>query len=114
MPASRNDAATTFAPRSWPSRPGLATSTRMGRIAKQTSGRADGWATRDGALRRGLAGSGGWFHELAVLHQLARGPEHADAALDGDEVDPGIRDHELGNRRLPCQHMKDVGVFGNV
>src|SRR5436190_517765 len=32
MPASRSAAATTFAPRSWPSRPGLATRTRMGRI----------------------------------------------------------------------------------
>src|SRR5689334_6702133 len=31
MPASRSAAATTFAPRSWPSRPGFATSTRMGR-----------------------------------------------------------------------------------
>src|SRR5258705_3696794 len=32
MPASRSAAATTLAPRSWPSRPGLATRTRMGRI----------------------------------------------------------------------------------
>ena len=31
MPASRSAAATTLAPRSWPSRPGLATSTRIGR-----------------------------------------------------------------------------------
>ncbi len=31
MPASRSAAATTLAPRSWPSSPGLATSTRMGR-----------------------------------------------------------------------------------
>src|SRR5687767_3421068 len=31
MPASRRAKARTFAPRSWPSRPGLATSTRMGR-----------------------------------------------------------------------------------
>src|SRR6185369_15717064 len=31
MPASRSAAATTLAPRSCPSRPGLATSTRMGR-----------------------------------------------------------------------------------
>src|SRR5688572_3668287 len=31
MPASRRAAATTFAPRSWPSRPGLATRTRVGR-----------------------------------------------------------------------------------
>src|SRR6185503_15899768 len=30
MPASRSAAATTLAPRSWPSRPGLAISTRMG------------------------------------------------------------------------------------
>src|SRR2546426_12684241 len=29
MPASRSAAATTFAPRSWPSRPGLPTSTRI-------------------------------------------------------------------------------------
>src|SRR5271169_1614936 len=29
MPASRNARAITFAPRSWPSKPGLATSTRM-------------------------------------------------------------------------------------
>src|SRR5438309_662286 len=29
MPASRSARATTFAPRSWPSRPGLATTTRM-------------------------------------------------------------------------------------
>src|SRR5512132_3566429 len=31
MPASRRAAATTLAPRSWPSRPGFATSTRIGR-----------------------------------------------------------------------------------
>src|SRR3990172_10209292 len=31
MPASRSAAATTLAPRSWPSSPGLATSTRIGR-----------------------------------------------------------------------------------
>ena len=31
IPASRRAAATTFAPRSWPSRPGFATSTRIGR-----------------------------------------------------------------------------------
>src|SRR6266566_4123215 len=34
MPASRRAAATTLAPRSWPSRPGLATRTRMGRIVR--------------------------------------------------------------------------------
>src|SRR5437764_283680 len=31
-PASRSAAATTFAPRSWPSRPAFATRTRMGRL----------------------------------------------------------------------------------
>src|ERR687886_804420 len=31
IPASRSAAATTLAPRSWPSRPGLATRTRIGR-----------------------------------------------------------------------------------
>src|ERR1051326_1400954 len=34
MPASRSAAATTFAPRSCPSRPGVATSTRIGRIQR--------------------------------------------------------------------------------
>src|ERR1700721_340530 len=33
MPASRSARAMTLAPRSWPSRPGLATSTRIGRVA---------------------------------------------------------------------------------
>src|SRR6185503_16167633 len=32
IPASRSAAATTLAPRSWPSRPGFATRTRMGRV----------------------------------------------------------------------------------
>src|SRR6476661_1541316 len=35
MPASRRAAATTLAPRSWPSRPGFATRTRMGRMARK-------------------------------------------------------------------------------
>src|SRR6266542_2235569 len=34
MPASRNARANTFAPRSWPSRPGFATSTRIFSSAK--------------------------------------------------------------------------------
>src|ERR1700727_2818365 len=33
MPASRSARVMTLAPRSWPSRPGLATSTRIGRVA---------------------------------------------------------------------------------
>jgi uncharacterized membrane-anchored protein len=41
MPASRSAAATTFAPLSWPSRPGLATSTRIGRIGDKASGAAE-------------------------------------------------------------------------
>src|SRR5439155_1463323 len=32
MPASRSARATTFAPRSWPSRPAFATTTRIGRL----------------------------------------------------------------------------------
>src|SRR5687767_11753038 len=35
MPASRRARATTLAPRSWPSRPGLATNTRMGGVARE-------------------------------------------------------------------------------
>src|SRR5690348_6288971 len=34
MPASRSARATTFAPRSWPSRPGFATTTRIGTAAR--------------------------------------------------------------------------------
>src|SRR5947199_4212136 len=51
IPASRSAAATTFAPRSCPSRPGFATSTRMGRFEP---GISDGTAAgRRARPRRG-------------------------------------------------------------
>src|SRR3954447_7644516 len=65
MPASRSARATTFAPRSWPSRPGLATTTRMRpvelvtRFSKGKSGSVEEYAAMSDGDWRGPLLAGG-------------------------------------------------------
>src|SRR5689334_14769577 len=60
MPASRSEAATTLAPRSWPSRPGLQTRTRILRSAMESLSQE---GVDDGRTRRSAPTSefGGFF-----------------------------------------------------
>src|SRR5688572_359400 len=85
MPASRSDAATTLAPRSWPSRPGLAMSTRIGRIVSAMSHQpsAAGYGDRSARKlanvapdeqRRSLALSGNEEHFATSTRQRAIRP----------------------------------------
>src|SRR6201997_899914 len=71
IPASRRARAMIFAPRSWPSRPGLATTTRIffsGGTAIEKLECIGGWI---GSERRSLGG--GPEHPLQRLHHLALG-----------------------------------------
>src|SRR5216684_320417 len=87
IPASRSAAATTFAPRSWPSNPGFATSTRMGRFAPAISGGTG--AVPPARPRRGEPGIvvvavGEQGADLAPGERLERGldPVHRPAGAD--------------------------------
>src|SRR3954466_13285660 len=84
MPASRSARATTLAPRSWPSRPGLATTTRMRlaelvtRVSKGASGSVEEYAAMsDGDWRSPLL-AGGTRVDVAVAgRDPARWPGYA-------------------------------------
>src|SRR4051812_48520753 len=72
MPASRSARATTLAPRSWPSRPGLATTTRMRpvelvtRVSKGASGSVEEYAAMSNGDWRSPLLAGGTKLEVAV------------------------------------------------
>src|SRR4051794_31109422 len=98
MPASRNARAMIFAPRSWPSRPGLATTTRILRAMpdrlndKRVAGEAvlGGDAAQHGLHRphagRVVAGGGGGDRELA-LRAVGTERTQDDVVVDGGEGD---------------------------
>src|ERR1700733_7829499 len=93
-PASRNARATTLAPRSWPSRPGLAITTRI-LLIKRASRAGPRWP---GPLTRSVSGSldhrSFQARQVAgIPHRLARRPRHFDP--------PG---------RLPQLQLLDRGV----
>src|SRR5215471_16115063 len=94
MPASRSARAMTFAPRSWPSRPGLAIRTRMGRDMRARSVSVD---DRD---------------RIPDAQPVARqGPgEHAEPAASS----PGDRgeDPRRTLRRLGIEDRHDAAVAG--
>src|SRR5690349_19295702 len=82
MPASRRAAATTLAPRSCPSRPGLATRTRIGRF-----------------LRFAILEE----HRLAVgpVHGFERMPDLEERAIGAGAVEHGPDDVLISLRRHP-------------
>src|SRR5512133_3623902 len=120
MPASRSAAATTLAPRSCPSRPGFATSTRIGRI-NDWSGASDGaenW--RRSPSKLALAASAG---QRTGDRGLARDEQHlarstlqrsrrkALERLFDDETDVGA---QLGQSRWRVQSDGVLTVSGAV
>src|SRR6185503_5088677 len=80
MPASRSDADTTLAPRSCPSRPGLATRTRIGldglSVASAAAGMGAGMLCRPASRNKFLA-EGGDVHDGAAV-AAAVAPERID------------------------------------
>src|SRR5581483_5260790 len=86
IPASRRARAITFAPRSWPSRPGLATSTRILRLSviyleilsKPKSHHVDIGIRRaalSASLRSGLRNTSTCLHNEFFLRQLQAPPQ---------------------------------------
>src|SRR5687768_2009571 len=104
MPASRSAAATTLAPRSCPSRPGLATSTRMGRArwrgrgAVLIIGLGSGAGPAGGQLPRSQQG-------IDELGHGARAGDAGDAARRGDADERRV---EAGSPRAHHVHLIDV------
>src|SRR3954454_9412687 len=98
MPASRQARATTLAPRSCPSRPGLATSTRIGATAP-----ADGpiETSSSGTLGRTTLGRGGQ-------------PNAAAARRTGLSSDPRRPALELLDRRVAQQQPLGALVAGEL
>src|SRR5487761_2065969 len=87
QPPSRNARATTFAPRSWPSRPGLAMRTRIFVVLGAAVIGISHWAlgnSRAAGLWRGFyrTGRNGRDRCSAALHELK---VHAVGGLHGDE-----------------------------
>jgi hypothetical protein len=98
IPASRSAAATTWAPRSWPSSPGFAMSTRTGRRAAGAAGgvacgfarRLDVGVVRDtfrfGSFRVGLAPDPGLGVELPESQECAESLHGASRLIVFDHV----------------------------
>src|SRR4051812_4096603 len=84
IPASRSAAATTFAPRSCPSRPGLAIRTRMGRITHEYEWRSRAWRSR--SVRQCKLSTGALARQLA----LARHEQHLGGAAGERCAAPAI------------------------
>src|SRR5437867_4142542 len=89
MPASRSAAATTLAPRSWPSRPGLATSTRMGRIERLSGGLMSvaGGSSRTRAPKLAVARAG---RQLAPHSALPCDEQHPARPTTERTVQPAV------------------------
>src|SRR5688572_21025278 len=102
MPASRRARAMIFAPRSWPSRPGLATTTRI---------------FLEVAMRRGILVLQVALHGLQALDALrerrVRGPQAApsrDLLLDGEEVEDVVRG---GGPQVLVAHRREAAGEGD-
>src|SRR5213592_759568 len=113
IPASRSAAATTFAPRSCPSRPGLATRTLMGRFepgisaetaaslrARPRRGAPGRRIRRPGAPRRGRA------RRLAAVSALMPGSKRPIRVL---VAKPGLDGHDRG-AKVVAAALRDAGM----
>ena len=115
MPASRSAAATTFAPRSWPSRPGLATRTRIGRIDSSesmeplsataiTAGSAAGKASQ----RRMRRSNGA---RRCLFLAARRGASHSSTGVSGRSVEAVVRRSTTSpcRRKSSARRVADTG-----
>src|SRR5690349_18016280 len=106
MPASRSARAMIFAPRSWPSRPGLATTTRIFLVDVLLTAARKLMRTRMVSPRHGGAGliaggivASGNRRNVAASGDRAPGRRHAAAPPSGCR--PPDRAHALRARRRP-------------
>src|SRR5829696_3983106 len=93
MPASRSARAMIFAPRSWPSRPGFATTTRILRV--EVAAAMGGILARDGRRAPQLAHD--QLH-LLVGGTVDRADDRVGAGL-ADDLGVGPRPHGVGAER---------------